>query len=103
MSFTFELEARDPRTAARAARWTTPHGFVETPCFMPVGTQATVKGLTPDQLKAVGVQKLLVNTYHLALRPGRPRTPFFLTFGQSLAIEDREVKSPTGEAAPRPQ
>lgn len=70
MSFTFELEARDPRTAARAARWTTPHGVVQTPCFMPVGTQATVKGLTPDQLKAVGVQKLLANTYHLALRPG---------------------------------
>ena len=48
----------------------TPHGPVETPAFMPVGTQATVKGLTPDQLLATGTRMLLANTYHLALRPG---------------------------------
>lgn len=70
MVFAFQLEGTDSSTAARAGRWTTPHGVVETPAFMPVGTQATVKGLLPDQLKAVGVQKLLANTYHLALRPG---------------------------------
>jgi queuine tRNA-ribosyltransferase len=70
MHFTFEIEATDPVTGARAGRWTTPHGVVETPAFMPVGTQATVKGLLPEQLEAVGVQKLLANTYHLALRPG---------------------------------
>jgi queuine tRNA-ribosyltransferase len=70
MSFSFLLESRDPDTQARAGVWTTPHGAVETPAFMPVGTQGTVKGLLPDQLKAVGVQKLLANTYHLALRPG---------------------------------
>jgi queuine tRNA-ribosyltransferase len=70
MHFTFEIEATDPATGARAGRWTTPHGVVETPAFMPVGTQATVKGLLPEQLEAVGVQKLLANTYHLALRPG---------------------------------
>ena len=54
------------------ARWParTPHGSVETPAFMPVGTQATVKGLTPDQLRATGTQMILANTYHLALRPG---------------------------------
>lgn len=70
MSFSFTIEARDLAGAARAGAWMTPHGRVETPAFMPVGTQATVKGLLPDQLKAVGVQKLLANTYHLALRPG---------------------------------
>src|SRR5262245_12609300 len=48
----------------------TPHGVVETPAFMPVGTLAAVKGLTPDQLRSVGVQMVLANTYHLALRPG---------------------------------
>ena len=48
----------------------TRHGSVETPAFMPVGTQATVKGLTPDQLGATGTRMLLANTYHLALRPG---------------------------------
>jgi queuine tRNA-ribosyltransferase len=48
----------------------TPHGDVETPAFMPVGTQATVKGLTPDQVRATGSRMILANTYHLALRPG---------------------------------
>src|SRR5262249_17353788 len=55
---------------ARRGRLTTPHGIVETPMFMPVGTQATVKGLTPVQLRDIGTQILLGNTYHLALRPG---------------------------------
>ena len=68
--FRFELEHIDAETGARAGRWVTPHGEVETPVFMPVGTQAAVKGLTPDQLRQVGVQKILANTYHLALRPG---------------------------------
>lgn len=68
--FQFELVATDAATAARFGRWTTPHGVVETPAFMPVGTQASVKGLTPEQLRRVGVQKVLANTYHLALRPG---------------------------------
>ena len=48
----------------------TPHGSLETPAFMPVGTQATVKGITPDQLSATGSRMILANTYHLALRPG---------------------------------
>jgi queuine tRNA-ribosyltransferase len=68
MPFRFELLARDG--AARAGRLHTAHGDVETPVFMAVGTQATVKGLTADQLQAAGVQMLLGNTYHLALRPG---------------------------------
>jgi queuine tRNA-ribosyltransferase len=55
---------------ARRGRLSTPHGDVETPMFMPVGTQATVKGLTPQQLEEIGARILLGNTYHLALRPG---------------------------------
>jgi queuine tRNA-ribosyltransferase len=72
MSFRFDLEHTDTHggAAARAGRWHTPHGVVETPVFMPVGTLAAVKGLMPEQLKAVGTQKVLANTYHLALRPG---------------------------------
>ncbi|MFP6765642.1 MAG: tRNA guanosine(34) transglycosylase Tgt [Planctomycetaceae bacterium] len=68
--FEFQLETTDSVTAARTGAWRTPHGTVETPAFMPVGTLASVKGLTPDQMKQVGVQKVLANTYHLALRPG---------------------------------
>lgn len=69
-SFRFELHAADPSTQARVGTWHTPHGAVETPAFMPVGTLATVKGLTPDQLRQTGAQMVLANTYHLALRPG---------------------------------
>ncbi|MCH8829088.1 MAG: tRNA guanosine(34) transglycosylase Tgt [Planctomycetes bacterium] len=69
-AFQFHLDAEETATAARAGRWLTPHGVVETPAFMPVGTLATVKGLLPGQLRDVGVQMVLANTYHLALRPG---------------------------------
>ena len=58
---------------ARLGSLTTPHGVIETPQFMPVGTQATVKALTPADLRAAGVQILLSNTYHLSLRPGHER------------------------------
>lgn len=66
----FEQTAVDSATRARAGVLHTPHGSVETPVFMPVGTQATVKGVTPDQLAATGSRMILANTYHLALRPG---------------------------------
>jgi queuine tRNA-ribosyltransferase len=66
----FETLARDPGCVARVGRLTTPHGPVDTPAFMPVGTQATVKGLTPGHLRETGTRMLLANTYHLALRPG---------------------------------
>lgn len=69
-AFAYHLDHQDSKTSARAGRWVTPHGTVETPAFMPVGTLGTVKGLTPDQLRAVGAKKVLANTYHLALRPG---------------------------------
>ena len=67
-AFTFELEATSGR--ARAGRLRTPHGDVLTPCFMPVGTKATVKAVLPPALQAVGAQVVLANTYHLYLRPG---------------------------------
>ena len=69
MGFRFEVIATDP-TGARLGRLTTPHGVVETPAFMPVGTAATVKSQTQQDLEALGVQILLSNTYHLFLRPG---------------------------------
>jgi queuine tRNA-ribosyltransferase len=58
---------------ARLGSLTTPHGVIETPQFMPVGTQATVKALSPGDLRAAGVQVILANTYHLSLRPGHER------------------------------
>jgi queuine tRNA-ribosyltransferase len=67
--FQFEVLATDP-TGARLGRLTTPHGVVDTPAFMPVGTAATVKGQTQQDLEDLGVQILLSNTYHLYLRPG---------------------------------
>ena len=70
MPFTFQLEANDPGTAARAGRFTTSHGDVLTPAFMPVGTVGSVKGLSPDDLSAAGCDIMLSNTYHLMLRPG---------------------------------
>jgi queuine tRNA-ribosyltransferase len=69
MGFHFEILATDP-SGARLGRLTTPHGVIETPVFMPVGTAATVKGQTQQDLEDLGVQILLGNTYHLYLRPG---------------------------------
>lgn len=68
--FQFDLEAQDPDCAARAGRLHTPHGVVETPVFMPVGTQASVKALSQQDLRTVGAQIILGNAYHLYLRPG---------------------------------
>ena len=70
MPVRFTLHSTDAASAARRGRLDTPHGLVETPAFMPVGTQATIKGLTIDQVRATGAQMILGNTYHLALRPG---------------------------------
>ena len=66
----FELLQTDTQTAARLGRLTTRHGVVETPVFMPVGTQATVKALDPRELEEMGTQIILGNTYHLYIRPG---------------------------------
>jgi len=71
MAFSFRLIASDG--AARSGELSTPHGVVRTPAFMPVGTQATVKGLGPEAVRATGADILLGNTYHLMLRPGAER------------------------------
>lgn len=72
MNFQFEVLKTDP-TGARLGRLTTPHGVIDTPVFMPVGTAGTVKGLTQQALTELRVQILLGNTYHLYLRPGHER------------------------------
>jgi len=72
MDFHFEVLKTDP-TAARLGRLTTPHGVIDTPAFMPIGTAGTVKALTQQALGELGVQILLGNTYHLYLRPGHER------------------------------
>jgi queuine tRNA-ribosyltransferase len=66
----FVVHATDRASDARVATLDTPHGAVDTPTFMPVGTQGTVKGLSVDALRATGTQMILANTYHLTLRPG---------------------------------
>ena len=70
MPFAFELIKKDPDTGARLGKMLTPHGPIDTPAFMPVGTQGTVKSLRPDDLQTCGAQIILGNTYHLYLRPG---------------------------------
>ena len=70
MTLPFTVRALDVHSRARRGTLTTAHGVVETPAFMAVGTRATVTGLTPDDLRAVGAQVVLGNTYHLMLRPG---------------------------------
>lgn len=67
---TLRVDKQDSSTMARVGRLTTPRGEVETPIFMPVGTQATVKTMTPEEVKEIGAQLILSNTYHLYLRPG---------------------------------
>lgn len=70
MGFTFECQANCSHTQARAGIFNTPHGIVETPRFMPVGTLAAVKGIIPQQLEDAQAQMILANTYHLHLQPG---------------------------------
>lgn len=68
--FEYRLIAVDPETGARAGEFVTPHGVIPTPVFMPVGTQATVKAMSPAELREIGARIILSNTYHLFLRPG---------------------------------
>ena len=67
---TYELIKKDSRTKARRGRVNTPHGPIETPVFMPVGTAGTVKAMKPEEVRDMGAQIILGNTYHLYLRPG---------------------------------
>ncbi|MDO4828794.1 MAG: tRNA guanosine(34) transglycosylase Tgt, partial [Clostridia bacterium] len=68
--FEFELLHVCRQTGARRGRLHTPHGVIETPVYMPVGTQASVKTVSPEELKDLNAQIILSNTYHLHLRPG---------------------------------
>ena len=70
MPFRFDLIRSDDRTMARAGQLHTPHGIIPTPVFAPVGTQATVKSVSPDELRSLGAELILANAYHLYLRPG---------------------------------
>ena len=70
--FSFTFAHVDPKSYARLGTIVTPHGVIQTPAFVPVGTQAAVKSLTPDELGTLGVQLFFVNTYHTYLRPGLP-------------------------------
>lgn len=71
--FDFQIGSRDPGSAARTAVFHTPHGAIRTPVFAPVGTQATVKALTPHELESLDADLILANAYHLYLRPGAER------------------------------
>lgn len=68
--FSFKVLKKDSKSAARVGVFSTPHGEIETPVFMPVGTNATVKAVLPSTLEDIGTQIILSNTYHLYLRPG---------------------------------
>src|SRR4028118_984650 len=85
MNLPFTLLHRDG--AARAGRVVTPHGPVETPVFMPVGTQATVKGLTPAQLADAGARIVIGQHYHLALRSGPAEPPVFMPCGTQATVK----------------
>jgi queuine tRNA-ribosyltransferase len=91
----FEILTKDPTTRARRGRLHTAHGVIETPVFMPVGTQATVKSMTPDQLKALNVEILLCNSYHLFLRPG-PQTVARLGGLHGFMAWDRPILTDSG-------
>ena len=91
----FELLTEDPGTRARRGRLHLAHGVVETPIFMPVGTQATVKSMTPEQLRSLEVEILLCNSYHLMLRPG-PETVSKLRGLHGFMGWDRPILTDSG-------
>jgi len=70
IGFSFDKKKQDKKTCARTGVIHTPHGDIETPAFVPVGTQASVKSLTPQELQELDVHLFFVNTYHMVLRPG---------------------------------
>jgi queuine tRNA-ribosyltransferase len=95
MPFRFTPGVRDPDTRARRGAFVTPHGRVETPAFMPVGTRGSVTGLTPDDLRALGAEIVLANTYHLLLRPG-PEAMRRLGGLHRFAAWDRPILTDSG-------
>lgn len=118
--FQFTISDRLPGTHARAGLIQTPHGNIETPAFIPVGTQATLKALVPEQLAAVGAQAVLANAYHLYLRPSSEiidkagglhafmnwKKPVFTDSGgfqvMSLGVGFKKVIDMSGDVADKP-
>ena len=94
----FTVEARCDQTRARAGVVTTPHGAIETPVFMPVGTHATVKAVAPDDLEAMGAQIVLSNTYHLLLRPGPELVAEFGGLHGFMRMSDIAASTRSGHA-----
>ena len=70
LSFSFDIQHADSNSLARVGTINTPHGPIQTPAFIPVGTKATVKSVLPESMKDLGSQALLSNAYHLYLQPG---------------------------------
>ena len=85
-SFKFEILHKDKKSKARVCKLHTSHGTVDTPAFVPVGTQATIKSLTPQDLEEIGVQILFGNTYHLHLRPGEDAVGSFGGLGKFMGF-----------------
>ena len=107
MAVQYELVKTCRQTGARLGKLHTPHGTIDTPVFMPVGTLATVKTMSPEELKAMGAQIILGNTYHLSIRPGRGHRPrsgrpaCFYALGPPHLNGQRRVPSvQPGEIAP---
>jgi len=94
--FKFDVIYGNKRSKARAGRITTPHGMIDTPAFVPVGTQASVKSLTPQDLKEIGVQIFFGNTYHLHLRPGEDVVKEFGGLGKFMGWEGPTITDSGG-------
>lgn len=94
--FKFTIQQKDSKSKARVGKIITAHGTIDTPAFTPVGTKATVKGLTPQDLKECGVQILFGNTYHLHLRPGEDIVQKFGGLGKFMSWEGPTITDSGG-------
>ncbi len=94
--FSFKITSKDKTSRARAGIITTSHGIVNTPAFVPVGTKATVKGMTPLDLKEIGAEMLFSNTYHLHLRPGEDTVKSFGGLGKFMSWDGSTITDSGG-------
>lgn len=95
-SFSFKVIAKDKKSKARVGKITTAHGIIETPSFVAVGTKATVRGLSPKDLKEAGVQIFFGNTYHLHLRPGEDLVKDFGGLGKFMSWDGPTITDSGG-------
>lgn len=95
-SFKFEILHKDKKSRARVGRITTPHGVIETPSFVAVGTRASVRGLTPQDIRETGTQILFGNTYHLHLRPGEDLVKDFGGLGKFMSWDGPTITDSGG-------